>query len=175
MDKLIQTKECSIIYGIFKGGDIQELFRCPRQLDDVDLKGYINENRSLVCPFESVYPFVDDDTDNLRDVEGKVLIGYWRMYFRNGFWDGRWMLEGNEKPAEIDCAGLNLILDWIFSNFNKGCDYLMKSFFEDNFKNWGGNNRYLIRPFMSEYYKIMVDTTYGNGDYPVRVYVYRDK
>ncbi len=174
MDKLIQTKECSIVYGSFRGEDNQELFRCPRKLDNTDLRNYINKTRSLVCPFESVHPFVDDETEDLRNVEGKTLIGYWRMYFRNGFWDGRWMFEGNDRPSETDCAGLNFILDWIFKNFNKGCDYSMKAFCENNFQKWGGDNRYLVRPFMSEYYKIMLDTTYGNGDYPVRIYTYKE-
>jgi hypothetical protein len=31
---LIQTDSTSIIYGDFKGKPDQELFRCPRELDD---------------------------------------------------------------------------------------------------------------------------------------------
>ncbi len=174
MDKLIQTDIASIIYGEFQGKSNQELFRCPRELDDKDLPRYINENRALVCPMGSDIPFVDDDTEDLRNIEGKELVGYWRMYFRNG-WDGRWLFENGNKPTQLDCAGVNRILDWIFSNFKGGCDYHMKYFFEEHFKKWGGEQRYLIRPFKSEVYKVMVDTTYGNGDYPVRIYVYKEK
>lgn len=36
--QLIQTAVCSIIYGQFSG-ECQELFRCPRELDDVTLEG----------------------------------------------------------------------------------------------------------------------------------------
>ncbi|MBO5609110.1 MAG: hypothetical protein J5929_01880 [Eubacterium sp.] len=179
MNKLIQTNESSIIYGTFRGEENQELFRCPRTLDNVDLSEYINENRMVVCPMDSDIPFVDDDTEDLRNVPGMKMIAYWRMYFRDGFWDGRWMSEIENLieniPSKAECAGVNNILDYIFDNFKKGCDYQMKDFFETHFKKWGGNERYLIKPFMSKYYKIMVDTTYGNGDYPIRIYVYREE
>ena len=174
MDKLIQTKECSIIYGNFKGIENEELFRCPRENDD-DLARYINEYRSLVCPMESDIPFVDDGSEDLRNIEGKCLVAYWRMYFRDGYWNGRWMPESENNPSELEIAGVNNILQWIFDNFKKGCDYHMMDYCESHFKHWGGSHRYLIRPFMSDYYKIMIDTTYGNGDYPIRIYVYRDK
>ena len=173
MDKLIQTEVCSIIYGKFRDEENEELFRCPRQNDDTDIARYINEYRSLVCPMDSDVPFVDDDTEDLRNVEGKTMIGYWRMYFRDGYWQGRWMLEEG-KPETIDCIGVDNILNWIYENFKKGCDYYMEDFFHKHFKEWG-RQRYLIKPFMSEHYKVMVDTKYGNGDYPVRIYVYRNK
>ncbi len=172
MDKLIQTKDSSIIYGEFKGEKNEELFRCPRELDELDLARYINENRALVAPTDSDHPFVDDDTEDLREVAGKKLVGYWRMYFRSG-WAGRWLLEGDERPTAQDCAGVNKIIDWFCETFKKGCDWEMEEYFRSHFQTWGEEERYLIRPFMSDIYKIMVDTRYGNGDYPVRVYVYR--
>lgn len=167
MSTLIQTQKCSIIYGDFKGKKYQELFRCPRELDEQDLRRYINENREFVG-------FEDDNTEDLRQVEGKQMIGYWRMYFRGG-WQGRWLLEGSKQPSRLDCAGINKMIDWICENFKYGCDYYMKDYFNENFKHWGGEHRYLIRPKYSDYYKVMIDTTYGNGDYPVRIYVYRKK
>ena len=173
--RLIQTAVASIIYGEFRGEPAQELFRCPRELDEVDLKNYINRERIAVQPMGSKIPLVNDNTTiNLRNVEGKDMIGYWRMYYRNG-WDGRWMLEKGEKPTRLECKGVNEIIDWLLDEFPDGCDYYMKDFFNAYFKKWGGNERYLVMPFMSEYYKVMVDTTYGNGDYPVRIYLYRDK
>ena len=48
MKKLIQTGVASIIYGDFQGKPNQELFRCPRELDDIDLRRYINEHRCLL-------------------------------------------------------------------------------------------------------------------------------
>ena len=176
MEKLIQTSEASIIYGDFKGEPNQELFRCPRELDNVDLPRYINESRTLVCPMESDVPFENDvETTDLRNIEGKTLIGYYRMYYRNGWgWDGRWMLE-NGKPSRLDCFGVQQIIDWICEKFDKGCDYYMKDWCAERYVQWGGEHRYLIRPFLSEYYKVMIDTTYGNGDYPVRIYVYKEE
>lgn len=172
MNQLIQTSECSIIYGTFNGKENEELFRCPRALDDTDLVRYIETNRCLVNPMGSSIPFVDDNTTNLRLVEEKELIGYWRMYFRNGNWYGRWFHESDKKPDEYEKQGISNIVEWICKNFTKGCDFYMTDYFKNNFKEWD-KNRFLIKPYLNEYYKIMVDTTYGNGDYPVRIYVYR--
>lgn len=175
MDQLIVTAESAIVYGQFRGNENEELFRCPRQNIETDLKRYINEYRSLVAPMGSdKIPFVDDNTKNLREVEGKELVDYWRMYYRNG-WAGRWMNE-RSKPTRLDCIGVNHIIDWICERFKRGCNWEMENFFIQNeFKPWGNGKRYIIKPFMSDYYKIMIDTTYGNGDYPVRIYVYKDK
>ena len=168
MAKLIQTSICSIIYGRFRGEDNQELFRCPRELDDVDLRRYINETRTFVG-FED-----DTDVEDLREVPGKELIGYYRLYFK-GRWYGSWLLE-HGRPDTIDCHGVDEIVSWLQANYPNGCSYDMESDFEDQYKQWGvQEHRFLVKPFMSEYYKVCVDTTYGNGDYPVRIYVYRDK
>ena len=163
MDRLVQTKESSIIYGSLKGEE-QELFRCPRACDGTDLKRYIDQYRPLLG-------FDNDDTEDLRKVSGKMMIGYWRMYFRDG-WAGRWMLEGDDKPTEVDCFGVNRIIDWLVQEFPDGCDYCMKSYFATNFNKWGDEERYLITPSHQDHYKVMIDTKYGNGDYPVRIYVY---
>lgn len=172
--QLIQTNNCSIIYGTFNGEENQELFRCPRELDDTDLVRYINEYRYLVCPMNSKIPFINDDIADLRRIDGKTCIGYYRMYFRGG-WYGRWFSESKENLDSIDKIGLNNICSWIFDTFHDGCDYYMKDYFENNFDKWGCDHRYLIKPYLSNYYKIMIDTTYGNEDYPVRIYVYHDK
>jgi hypothetical protein len=171
MDTLIQTEKCSIIYGTHDGKENQELFRCPRELDDKDLPRYINENRSLVG-------FVDDsDIDSLYDIEGKKVIGYFRMYYRDG-WAGTWLPPRSElrfvngEPDKRDCLGVNNIINWIESMFPRGCDHKMKDYFEKNYNTWGVENRYLISPLYSEFYKVAIDTTYGNGDYPVRIYLY---
>lgn len=78
---LTQTTECSIVYGDFRGQPNQELFRCPRELDNVDLRNYVNENRCLLG-FEP-----DTEVEDLR--ESEKYLGYYRLYFRDG-WHGRW-------------------------------------------------------------------------------------
>lgn len=159
--KLIQTKECSIIYGTFQG-ETQELFRCPRALDNIDLKNYVNENRCLLG-FEP-----DTETKDLK--ESERYLGYYRLYFRGG-WYGRWM-EGDTKVGMLECAGVDEIIRWLRENFPKGCGYEMQEFLTQ-YPTWGGEQRWLLKPLLSEHYKVMFDTTYGNEDYPVRVYVYQ--
>ncbi len=166
MQSLVQTEKCSIIYGDFRGKKNQELFRCPRELDDKDLKRYINENR---CFFHLVQE--DENVNDLRAIEGRKLIGYYRLYFR-GDWYGRWFQESDEKVSELDCHGLDEIVDWIRKQFKRGCDFYMC----DYLSQFDGisENRYFLKPYMSDRYKLMFDTTYGNGDYPIRIYVYSD-
>ena len=162
MNKLIQTGKCSIIYGEFKGKENQELFRCPRELDEIDLPRYINENRCLIG-FEA-----DTETEDLKEAEN--YLGYYRLYYRGG-WYGRWM-EGSNKVDLVDCHGVDEIVKWLREEFPKGCSWDMKEWLEQ-FPIWGSENRYLLKPIMSKHYKVMFDTTYGNGDYPVRIYLYK--
>lgn len=80
MKELIQTQKCSIVYGEFQGKENQELFRCPRELDSVDLKNYINRERCMLG-FES-----ESDTSDLK--ASNNYLGYYRLYF-SGRWYGR--------------------------------------------------------------------------------------
>lgn len=48
MNRLVQDDKYSVVYGTFRGESNQELFRCPRELDDVDLKNYVNTNRCML-------------------------------------------------------------------------------------------------------------------------------
>ena len=161
MEQLIQTEKCSIIYGDFRGKKNQELFRCPRQLDSVDLKNYVNEKRCLLG-FEA-----DTETKDVR--ESDKYLGYYRLYFQ-GAWYGRWM-EESPKIDLLSCHGVDKIINWLRERFPKGCSYDMKDYLAQ-YPVWGNENRYLLKPIMSDHYKVMFDTTYGNSDYPVRIYVY---
>jgi hypothetical protein len=174
MDKLIQTQQCSIIYGDFRGEPNQELFRCPRSCDDTDLKNYVERERCLLG-FEN-----DKATEDLQKVEGMELLDHWRMYFRDG-WQGRWMGTAyggwdENKVSKIDCIGVNHIIDWLVDNFPHGCNWEMQEHLLVNYEPWSDDGkRYLLKPLYSDLYKVMIDTTYGNGDYPVRIYVYKRK
>lgn len=166
--KLIRTDVSSIVLG-WHEGEYQELFRCPRKLDDVDLRMFVNDNRYLLG-FES------DATADLRNVQGKKLIGYYRMYFRGG-WYGRWFsAEKNDDDMQLtekDKVGITHIIEYLVSEYPKGCDWLMQKNMKERYATWRGEeNRYLLIPLMSEHYKVLVDTKYGNGDYPIRIYVY---
>lgn len=164
MKELIQTQKCSIVYGEFQGKENQELFRCPRELDSVDLKNYINRERCMLG-FES-----ESDTSDLK--ASNNYLGYYRLYF-SGRWYGRWFDHEDQikKLDEIVCHGVDEIVDWLGERFPKGCNWEMEDYLK-KFPNCGCEHRYLLKPLMSEHYKVMFDTTYGNGDYPVRIYVY---
>lgn len=165
--KLIQTSECSIIYGTFRGKENQELFRCPRELDDVDLRNYVNKERCFLG-------IENDNTEDLRNVEGSEFIGYFRMYYTGSSWAGKW-LDTKDGITDLDVVGIQDITNWIREQFPQGCDFFMKDYLQDKYPTWGSDNRFLMRPIMSEHFKIMIDTTYGNHDYPVRIYCYKDK
>lgn len=184
-ERLELTDNDILIYGEFKRED-EQLFRCPKATAYKDLRRFMNSNRLLICPMReggnADNPFVDDESKDLRAVEGLDMIGYWRMYFDGSRWQGRWLLEGEfskegikEKPDWYDCEGVNRIIDWIYNKFEKGNDFYMKEYCGEHFTEIS-ENRYLIRPYLSENYKIMIDTKYGNNDYPVRIYTYhKDK
>lgn len=161
---LIQTEEASIVFGDFKGQKDQELFRCPRKLEDTDLRRYVNENNCLLG-FES-----DDRQETLlNEIPG--YLGYYRLYFRDG-WYGRWMEEDDRIDQKL-CAGIDEIVRFLQSNFPYGCnDWDMAAWLRDEYPTWGGDNRFLLKPLFGDHYRIAFDTTYGNGDYPVRIYVY---
>lgn len=161
MNELFQTDKYSIVYGDFHGKPGQELFRCPRELDDVDLRKYVNENRCLLG-FEA-------DTDGSLQKESDSYLGYYRMYFRDGTWHGRWM-EESKKLDEIACHGVDEIISWLKRMFPYGCDWVMETYMQ-RYPNWGAN-RCLLKPVFSDHYKVLFDTTYKNEDYPVRIYVY---
>lgn len=130
MDKLIQTAKYSIIYGDFKRENsvypYQELFRCPRELDNSDLPRYVNENRCLLG-FEA-----DTETEDLR--ESDRYFGYFRMYFRNGTWQGKWM-EANGEIKAIVCHGIDEIIKWLSGNFPHHCNRINYfGYYLDNFR-----------------------------------------
>jgi hypothetical protein len=161
MDELIQTEKCSIIYGKFQGKPNQELFRCPRALDDTDLPRYVNDSRCLLG-FEA-----DTETEDLKGSDD--YIGYYRLYFRGG-WHGSWI--ENNGVDDCDCVGIDTIVEWFQETFPRGCSFVMQEYLSQ-YPQWGAENRYLLKPLYSKHYKVFFDTTYGNGDYPVRIYVYK--
>ena len=164
--KLIQTEKCAIVYGTFQGKENQELFRCPRELEEVDLRSYVNRERIFLG-------IENDYVEELRNIKGKEFLGYYRMYSDGNGWFGRW-LDVKDGTENIDVAGIEDITNWLRTEFPNGCDYVMKDYLT-RFPNWGSDNRYLLKPIMSDRFKICIDTTYGNGDYPVRIYVYGDE
>ncbi len=171
MDKLIQTSETNIIYGEFRGENNKELIRSPLIKD---IKNFINKERRLVVPFKMNNPFVDQDiTEYIEDDphkrKGYIYKGYFRMYWRYG-WYGRWF-DSSPEISQLDILGVQRIIDWFVKNFPKGCNWEMDLFFSENYKE-ENENVYYIQPYLSDIYRITVNTSYGNEDYPVRIYVF---
>lgn len=164
MTKLIQTPEYSIIRGPFGNESEVELFRCPRSLDNTDLRRYVNEYR-CVLGMEAT-----NVKNSLKEEKG--YCGYFRMYYRNGSWNGRWM-EATDGVHRITIAGVQEVINWFVEQFPGGCDYCMRDYLKA-FPTWNPfiEQRYLLAPLYSDRYKVMIDTTFGNGDYPVRIYCY---
>ena len=161
-ESIINTETSSIVYGDFRGEPNQELFRCPRELED-DLRYFVNKEK-IIAGFEA-----DNETTGLRNVKNARYCGYFRLYF-SGRWCGKWM-ELDEKTDKKTRYGVAKIVKWLENQFEKGCDWEMKEYLKQ-FPVWGCKNRYLLKPLYSDCYKVMFDTTFGNGDYPVRIYVY---
>lgn len=140
------------------------IFQSPLEKD---LDRFLMENRLVLN-------FVDNTSiTNLRSIEGRELIGYYRMYY-SGRWDGRWFPESRKKIDDSELAGLKNVINYVAERWTKGCDYIMSYEMEQEHTPWGSENRFLLQPRGNDYYLVMIDTTYGNGDYPVRIYVYRD-
>ena len=70
--------------------------------------------------------------------------------------------------------GIDNIIRYLQEKYPHGCSFDMEDTM-GKYPKWGGSKRYLIKPKYSEFYRIMVDTTYGNEDYPVRIYLYHPK
>ncbi len=165
-EALTVTESGYIVRGNFKGQENTILFQSPLKSD---LNHFLNQHR-LCVDLEDA----SKETEDVRDIAGKTLLGYFRFYFRDGAWSWRWFLE-NGEPDSRDCLGVDNIFAYLKQNYPKGCDYFMEEDFKEKFPTWGSQNRYLVKPIGSTNYYLMVDTTYGNGDYPVRVYVYSKK
>lgn len=147
-------------------GKNEIIFQSPLESD---LDRFLDENK-LIVEFEDC----GEEYDDLRGIDGKELLGYWRMYFRGG-WCGTWFPESNNKLSNLEIKGLDNIIFYISKKWDRGCDYFMQDDVNTSFETWGSEHRFLVKPRGVNNYLVMIDTTYGNGDYPCRIYVYREK
>ena len=115
MKKLELENDCYFIYD--ESGDI--IFQSALKKD---LNNFL-KNECICLDFENACLRKDD---NLHNMPGKTFKGYWRMYFRNGLWDGRWFNAGNGNMTDFQIAGLNNIIQYIGERWPKGCSYTMQ-------------------------------------------------
>lgn len=118
----------------------------------------------------------NNTVEDLRKVENKELIGYWRMYYRHG-WNGVWFQ--NSETEELDSHDIKVLdntIIYVCNRWSKGCDYFMTDDMKEHFSTWGEvETLYLLQPKGFDNCLICINTEFGNGDYPVRIYMYRDK
>ena len=120
-----------------------------------------------------------------KNMEGYDYLGYWRMYY-NHSWGGRWFseegtlqMDGRQvkelESEEIEV--LNNAIKYIVERWKEGCTF-------DMIEDLKGYNaacteyRHLLEMKMDGDTKnlkfiVLFDVEFGNGDYPVRIYVYR--
>ena len=109
---------------------------------------------------------------------GYSLMGYFRMYFRNG-WSGKWFAnseafnQSGVEPEESEV--LRSFCQWIEDTFVGGCDDKMISFLENQSRYAKSGSAYYNQLDIGEnsYAVIAYQTQFGNGDYPIRIYLYR--
>lgn len=111
--------------------------------------------------------------EDLRNIEGKQLVGYFRMYYRDGAWAGRWFIENSDGPTYMEICSVQQVINYVAACFPKGCDWRMCEELAEKFSRWGDSQRYVTQVYGNDYLIVAFDTTYGNGDYPVRIYLYR--
>lgn len=115
-------------------------------------------------------------------IAGRQYLGYERLYFRGGQWSGRWFTaSGDTHPFGSVCIGLteeeveflNDLVDEIGEKWSGGCDWKMMRDLNDS----GCRVRehiYLLEAEGGPCKCLMCFTTeFGNGDYPIRAYLYR--
>lgn len=111
---------------------------------------------------------------DLETTDIKVLdnyFGYLRVYFKNESWHSAWM-EATKDINESITHDIEKIINWLNKTFSNGCNWEMDEYFKENYPNFMDDERYLIKPNFSNHYKIMVNTRYGNSEYPIKIYVY---
>ena len=163
----LEKKENSyiIVADSRKFGDNEIIFQSPIE---ADVERFVKENNLLVRLYDNT-----EVTDLRNREDNKTLIGYFRMYYRGG-WHGKWFLEKGQEITSKDINMVQHIIDFVANRWDKGCDYFMKDDCKESFAQWGDVNRYLVQPMYNDNYLLAIDTTYGNGDYPIRIYAYNE-
>lgn len=125
--------------------------------------------------------------ENIRSwdvaMPGKRYIGYNRLYFRNG-WFSRWFAaDGDTCPEGSVCLGatseevdfLNALHAWLSKKWKHGCTAAMCGDL-DKLDCRIDDNMYLLEVEGGPCGCLMhFNTTFGNADYPVRIYLYREE
>ena len=109
---------------------------------------------------------------NLQERKGKINLGYYRMYYRNGY-DGVWF-ENAGKMTQCEKEVLSQVIDTVKELAPEG----MTPYFQEHLNDVATaspNGRYYYFETSTNFnFLVEFAPEYGNDDYPVRIYVYRD-
>lgn len=118
-------------------------------------------------------------SEQMDNISGYTLMGYFRMYFRNG-WFGRWFAKTDEfeenGARDIESAKIKDFCAFVEDNFTGGCDEKMVDYLKtnSNYQRLDNGTYYnAIEVDDKSYIVIQVSPQYGNSDYPIRVLLYR--
>lgn len=169
MSKLTKNDAYCVVYGEYDEEKDKELFRCPREAEETNLREYVNSSRDFLGLEQ------EESIEYIKEMKEKTgYQGYFRMYFRNGTWYGSWF-ETSQNISNLSIKGVSRIVRFLQEKFPCGCNSTMQEYLKENFSPWGASDtRYLLKPLYSDHYRIMFDTLYGNEDYPVRIYVFEE-
>lgn len=111
---------------------------------------------------------------NKRD--GKICLGYYRLYYRNG-WNIVWFPNENEisKPEKAEIDIVNEIIEYIAEKAPIGMNVEFKDFLRKTAEPSPNGRYYFFADNTDFNYLIEFNAKYGNNDYPVRIYLYRNK
>lgn len=114
---------------------------------------------------------------NFKEIQGiGEYMGFVRMKFRN-HWDNIWF--GREYDTQIPKrAGcmLNNLLSDIQNNWQNGCDMQFELDIQKYDAYWSENGKRHLLEISDNgiNYIFLIDATYGNCDYPIRIYIYEE-
>lgn len=115
--------------------------------------------------------------NNVREREGKVWVGYYRMYFTSS-WAG-WWFDNEDFPdlhlTEEERNTVDEITDYVADKIPKGMNWEMIEFLKKTEVPANNGRYYFFWNSKKSNFLIELTTEFGNADYPVRIYVYRDK
>ena len=133
--------------------------------------------------FISATSVMDDTSKEFADMYPNYL-GYYRMYCNYGYgWGGRWFNEckdttefgGVTSMNEKELSELNTTISAVVKEWPDGFSMFSNPSLEryDAAVTEDGKRHLLYREGKLLHMLILVDTTYGNGDYPIRIYCYK--
>lgn len=110
--------------------------------------------------------------DELKNRPQKKYIGYYRMGYRHGYF-GVW-IEKNEELTESENSNIVQTIEYIEKIFPKGMNWEGEEFVKETLKPSPNGRYYTFAANTNFNILVEISTEFGNGDYPFRIYFYRD-